>query len=758
MRIALAVVLLFLAPLASPAASQQVAAGVRSGVPTPSTSNATVWGQVRSERTGAPLRFAVVEIMSRVPQPLSAVTDSNGVYVLRDVPAGRRLLRATHIDHAPLEVELLVVPDKQQPLDFDLEFRPVRLTTITAEGARVLPPALDTLALTQTDLGPAAARVLESTPGIAELGLVDAARDVPGYDPVDPADVLYVRGGVADLKLVMLNGAPVYAPFHVGGLIHALDADVLRSATLHVGGAPARYDGGLSYIMDLETRSGRGGDVHGKFALDMLSGRAMIEGPLGDRALLLASGRLVHGMGTRTWVVDPFPYGYGDALSRLDVRLGRGHVLTASGFWNEEQVRLDTIGAARQKALWGNRAGSMRYRGAWHETNVLGTVAVARFRTTLPLGGIRPLLTEGTATRGRVALDFERPFAGGRFFWGGSVDRIDFEYRAFPQGASRDSAIVRSRADGDVGGAYGEAAFSILPRVRVRGGVRADMYSLVDGLRFAPRLSTTVLLTDRASLTLMAGQYRQYVRAPERSVVFLGNVPDTTAGPALTVAEATHVVLALAQDFGEGIRLGLEGYYKEFSGLHASAARTTEASGVDLWVRREAGSITGWLGYSLAWVWTVEADRPRPSQAFSGRQLVTAGVMGPIIANGHFDLRVSYGAGLPYTAVPEPPIASPSFSQGAAVSPAFMMQAGSPDVAVLPTEPQDPFVRVDAQLSRSWSGSVGDFKFEVMPYLKVINALNRRDAMFYQYSREAGRAEPLAGLPIMPIIGAEWRF
>jgi hypothetical protein len=40
----------------------------------------------------------------------------------------------------------------------------------------------------------------------------------------------------------------------------------------------------------------------------------------------------------------------------------------------------------------------------------------------------------------------------------------------------------------------------------------------------------------------------------------------------------------------------------------------------------------------------------------------------------------------------------------------------------------------------------------------VINALNRRDAIFYHYSREAGRAEPVAGLPVMPILGAEWKF
>jgi hypothetical protein len=303
---------------------------------------------------------------------------------------------------------------------------------------------------------------------------------------------------------------------------------------------------------------------------------------------------------------------------------------------------------------------------------------------------------------------------------------------------------------------YGEAAVTLLPRVRVRGGIRADVFSLYDGMRFAPRLSTTVLLPDRVTLTLTGGQYRQYVRAPERSLVFLGTIPDSTAGPPLAVAEASHVVLGLAQDLGEGLRLGLEGFYKEFRGLHATPSRKTEASGVDLWVRRGTGSLTGWLGYSLAWVWTVETDRPRPAQTFSGRHLVSVGVAGPLVGNGIFDVRVSYGAGLPFTAVPEPPAATPSLSVGGDLM-AFG-RAGGPDVPVLPTEPQDPYIRVDAQISRSWGAQWGSFAFEVTPYLKVMNALNRRDAIFYHYNREAGRAEPLAGLPILPIIGAEWTF
>ena len=79
-------------------------------------------------------------------------------------------------------------------------------------------------------------------------------------------------------------------------------------------------------------------------------------------------------------------------------------------------------------------------------------------------------------------------------------------------------------------------------------------------------------------------------------------------------------------------------------------------------------------------------------------------------------------------------------------------------VTLLGTEPHEPYIRVDAQVSRTFDSEIGDFAFHWMPYLKVINALNRRDAIFYHYNRDVGQAQPLADLPIVPIAGMEWKF
>ena len=95
-------------------------------------STGTIRGQVSSS-SGAPLRFAVVEIAdARGVTP--APTDSSGGYVLRNVPPGWHMIRAQHFDHAPHEIEILVTQGKEILYDFTLDLRPLKLPPVETHG------------------------------------------------------------------------------------------------------------------------------------------------------------------------------------------------------------------------------------------------------------------------------------------------------------------------------------------------------------------------------------------------------------------------------------------------------------------------------------------------------------------------------------------------------------------------------------------------------------------------------------------------
>jgi hypothetical protein len=259
--------------------------------------------------------------------------------------------------------------------------------------------------------------------------------------------------------------------------------------TLYVGGAPARFDGGLSYIMDLETRSGRDREAHGRFGWTCCRARHA-GGSAGRAGPLLASVAPCTARVRRAWILARFRTHTPTRRSRGRAS-GPGPRADGTGFWNDELVRLDTVGGARQTANWGNRAGSLRYRGGIGATQVLATVALAHFRTTLPLGGIRPLLTEGTALRGRLALDFEQPLLAPASSGAASLDHIDFEYRAFPQARQPGQRAGPERGGRRPAGCTPRRRSPLLPRLRVRGGMRADAFTLDGGCPLAPRLSAT---------------------------------------------------------------------------------------------------------------------------------------------------------------------------------------------------------------------------------------------------------------------------
>jgi hypothetical protein len=130
-------------------------------------------------------------------------------------------------------------------------------------------------------------------------------------------------------------------------------------------------------------------------------------------------------------------------------------------------------------------------------------------------------------------------------------------------------------------------------------------------------------------------------------------------------------------------------------------------------------------------------------------------VNGPLLGSGKFDVRVSYGAGLPFTAIPEPEATAPVFGLR-------LIPGTSPEEVPRqdPIPPDEQYLRVDAQVAHTFVTEVRGFAFELTPYFKVLNALDRRDALFYHFDRsqQDPHARALGELPVLPILGLEWRF
>jgi hypothetical protein len=726
-------------------------------------------GHVQSESTGLPVALAVVEADDG-RQNVLAMADSTGAYLLR-VSAGDQTLRVRHLDHAPTQMTVTVPAGGEVDLIIQLQQRPIALAPVDVRPS--IDPGADSVPVSRQDFNWIFTGRVKEVGGLAET-LSPGFTTLPGA-PNGGGEALYMRGATANLQLVLLDGAPVYAPFHMGGLVESFEPEVVGSAALYLGGAPARYDGGLSYVMDLSTRSGNG-EVHtagGTF--DMVSATARVEGPLVGGARYLASGRTVHGASIAQLEREPFPYEFRDGLVRLDVPLPEGGV-SLTAFYNQEGVRVDTMGGGDGVATWGNLAGSLRYGGRFEGADVEVTVAAGRFDAYLPLRNAgRLFLLNSRSDRIRAGVDFARRTSAAWVRYGGSFERTWLHHDA--EQPNTFQKLVTAHAPGTAVGGYLDTEWQPDDRFVLRGGVRADAFSVGGVAVLAPRGSATWLLSERAALTLAAGRYHQYIRVPRslRSRPLRNYADSMRVATELAVGGATHLSLGLDQQLSDDVRLGLEGFYKRFDGLPDprpitltdTSTYTAHNSGVDVWVRRTAGGVTGWMGYSLGWAWSSSPAWADSAARFSGRQTLTAGVRGTVWRSTVVSARFAYGAALPSTRVVSD--ADRALNGGSIPT---LENSSSVDLDTdAPLRGVAPFLRLDAEVSRTWSPRLAGRRTQVTPYLRVINALENRDGLFYRYleteSTNPDGEEPtdgaigspaFASLPLVPVLGVTWKF
>ena len=726
-----------------------------------------VLGMSDGERSALP--YALVEVvLSR--GTLAVLADGSGHYLVAGVPSGPTRVRARHVGYGPTEVEVLIPDSGAVILDLVLQAIPVPLPSIVVGVDPIRIPAPDERPVENTSDGALVRlRALEATSGIAESGLPDAVRSLPGNDPTDPTDVLLMRGSTADLKLVLLDGAPVYTPFHTGGLLPSFDLSALGTAAHYVGGAPARYDGGLTYILDLRTRPARRDRMRARGTADLLSVQGGLEMPLTRRGGVMAVARALHD-GVSPWAVGgASPYGYQDGLVRADFDVSASGRLSLTGFTNREEVRLDVppspTSPGIERASWGNDALALNYGDRVGPITLDFGFAMTRYQAELPVlrilsdtaaiatpeTGSSTEIAKGTTDRTRLTLDAVLPAIAGGLRFGGSLDRVAVEY-----GTTDASAMsVGAGATGWVGGLYVDAVRRLASEWSVRYGGRIDRFQ-PGGTKTAARVAVLWSLAPDALLTLAGGRYHQLNRlvdtraelaVGETVQVGLGPVPGSPGSPLLQVATADHLALSLEQVVSPQVRLALEGFLKSFRGLGALPEGDLSSSGVDLRVVREGRDLTGWLGYSLSWFWETS---PGSEANFSGRHLLSAGLRGRVSGPVGVDVRLSFSDGLPLTAIP----------------------FGNPDRSADAEEPlgevssrastgslYDGFLRLDAEIFAEWQRRWGGKSFYLRPYVRVLNALNSRDALFHYFEPWRDNAlRPLANLPIIPVVGFQWRF
>ena len=129
-----------------------------------------------------------------------------------------------------------------------------------------------------------------------ELDYMRLLQQMPGVQSgTDGLGGLYVRGGNADQNLVMLDGVPIYNPYHALGLVSIFDEQVIKKVTYHRGQFPSRYGGMISSVVDVRTKEGNNKEYKLNAGVGLIASKLKVEGPIANgKGSFLLSGRRTH--------------------------------------------------------------------------------------------------------------------------------------------------------------------------------------------------------------------------------------------------------------------------------------------------------------------------------------------------------------------------------------------------------------------------------------------------------------------------------
>jgi hypothetical protein len=190
----------------------------------------------------------------------------------------------------------------------------------------------------------------------------------------------------------------------------------------------------------------------------------------------------------------------------------------------------------------------------------------------------------------------------------------------------------------------------------------------------------------------------------------------------------------------------------------AGARRTIP--GVDLWAAFATPRLATSVGYSVLLDRSTGPLESTPAGAASTRHgrirhLVSTSITA-IAGRARASLSGAFARGLPYASVvlDRPGEVWTIPLGGPGVDP-----TGGPEVAGAGgSHPDGSLLRLDATLGatweRRWGG--GDRAFSLTPYIRLINALDRRDGLFYYDDGTSDRPRALGTVPAIVTVGVSW--
>jgi TonB dependent receptor/TonB-dependent Receptor Plug Domain len=664
------------------------------------------------------------------------------------------------------------VPDSARRVDSLARKAPVTLPTVRTEAPRVerrlfeSAPNVSAVSITAHDLG--------SAPRFfAEADVLRSLQLMPGVEARNDYNAgMNVRGGEADQNLILLDGYPVYNPFHFGGLFGTFIDPAVASVDMHTGGFPAQFGGRLSSVMNVRSAEDPRAGVHGTTEISLIASSLSLGGALGSGGSWLVAGRRTYADQAINLVrKNAFPYHFFDLETHLTHSLPGGFRIAATGYGGDDLLHIEsTTEGDRQRVLWGNRvAGVTLSRTFLGLPRMLGDSLVAEQRVSLSLFDLEAQISGGglslesrvhdTRASGSVAMyspnhthSLGYEVAGERLSYS-----LNYPIPLFPTDSL--SQHVRSLS------AYADELWRVTPALMVEAGLRYDGLTDSRSSTLLPRLSVKYFVTPNLALTAAIGEYTQWIRSLAREDIPLRPVDYWIGSDSLTpMSRASHYIAGIERWVTPSRMFRVEGFYKRYSRLlepnpfddpqrrgDEFLPVTGWSTGGDLLLRQfESGRFGGWLTYTYTLNSRVDANGYRFFPAQDRRHDVN------LVGSWRFPrytvgARFNLATGTPYTRI----VGEFDRVRYDPIRGTYTSNSDVPELQFLAGPRNGERLPLSQRLDLSVTRSVSPTGFSITPYLSIMNAYNAHNVFGYafNYTDAPPTRVSLPQLPIFPTIG-----
>ncbi len=716
-----------------------------------------------------------------------ALTDAEGRFRLQAAP-GRYTLALTRLGYDAEVREVVLIAGR--PTALEVELRPDALAleglAVRAEAGREQLRFEETAGASVRQI---TAEEMKLVPGLGEADPIRAIEVLPGVVTTsDFSAAFHVRGGSADQNLILLDGASIFSPFHLGGFFSVFNADLVARAELSSGGFEARHGGRVSSVLAVESDPG-----DGTFRVDggvsLLAARVAVGGGLGDRDVRWrVSGRRSY-FDKLFAPVAEVPYHLQDLQGVVDMRTSARGRLRLTAYTGRDVVDFSQLDDGsfplRIDWSWGNDVAGLRWDREFDRGHLSVRTSWGRFDTGLRFPDFSDTDFRSRIAQRAVALDATlRPAPLLEIGVGGGVDDLDYENHA----ATGGTVFSEGAGKGMRQGAYLQSVWGRTGAWLVEAGARVDRWAPGAGepvVEVSPRVAIKRFLGgSRWAVNASAGRYTQFIHSLRDEELPIGLDIWVTSGEYIPHVVSDQLQVGLEAFPNDQWTFSLEAYLRDFDGVVAfnTADDVNDPSddvlvgdgvswGVDFFMRRSGTPVNGWISASF-----LKAERTFP-ELYTGAEVRRNVTYAPIFdrrldvdlvlrfpapRGWEGGLRLNVGTGTPYTR----PIGSYATYQ-----PRSLKDGGRPgwlgrsdesigDYAILLGERNGEryplYHRLDVSFRKEFEKEWG----VLIPHIDLLNVYNRKNVLFYfhDYENFPPLRSGISMFPFLPTVGVEVRF